>query len=132
MRRIRSSRETALLIPFAFDDPFWYRSVVNQRGPLASLCSALPPFRAGDPSGNAIQRPHATYWKQAIRGNHRMTRLREVPNFRELRRRDLLPLRDKLVFLDLQLLDFRVQRRSANSELRCRTYWASDFPVALS
>src|SRR5882672_2149545 len=61
-----------------------------------------------------------------------MTRLREVPNFRELKRRDLLLLRDKLVFLDLQLLDFRVQRRSGNSEFRCRTLWASDFPLAFS
>ena len=60
-----------------------------------------------------------------------MTRLREVPNFRELKRRDLL-LRDKLVLLDLQLLDFRVQRRSGNSEFRCRTFWASDFPFAFS
>src|SRR5260370_6015916 len=61
-----------------------------------------------------------------------MTRLRELPNFRELKRRDLLLLRDKLVFLDLQLLDFRVQRRSGNSEFRCRTFWASDFPLAFS
>ena len=61
-----------------------------------------------------------------------MTRLREVPNFRELKRRDLLLLRDKFVFLDLQLLDFRVQRRSGNSEFRCRTFWASDFPLAFS
>jgi hypothetical protein len=36
------------------------------------------------------------------------------------------------VFLDLQLLDFRVQRRSGNSEFRCRTFRASDFPVAFS
>jgi len=57
-----------------------------------------------------------------------MTRLREVPNFRELKAGDLLLLRDKLVFLDLQLLDFRVQRRSGNAEFRCRTLWASDFP----
>src|SRR4051794_4372229 len=61
-----------------------------------------------------------------------MTRVRQVPNFRELTRRDLLLLRDKLVFLDLQLLDFRVQRRSGNSEFRCSTFWASDFPLALS
>ena len=46
------------------------------------------------------------------------------------KRRDLQLLRDKLVFLDLQLLDFRVQRRSGNSELRCRTFWAGDFPFA--
>src|SRR3981189_1995750 len=61
-----------------------------------------------------------------------MTRLREVPNFRELKRRDLLLIRNKRVFLDLQLLDFRVQRRSGNSEFRCRTFWASDFPPAFS
>src|SRR6266568_7514517 len=61
-----------------------------------------------------------------------MTRLREVPNFRELKRRDLLLLRDKFVFLDLQLLDFRVQRGSGNSEFRCRTLWASDFSLAFS
>src|SRR3981081_2000390 len=60
-----------------------------------------------------------------------MTRLREMPDFRELKRRDLL-LRDKLVFLDLQLLDFRVQRRSGNSESRCRTFWASAFPLSFS
>src|ERR1700722_10444771 len=60
-----------------------------------------------------------------------MTRLREMPDFRELERRDLL-LGDKLFFLDLQLLDFRVQRRSGNSEFRCRTLWASDFPLAFS
>src|SRR5712672_1450357 len=57
-----------------------------------------------------------------------MTRLRELPNFRELKRRDLLLLRAKLVFLDPQLLDFRVQRRSGNSEFRCRTFWACNFP----
>src|SRR6202011_3503254 len=61
-----------------------------------------------------------------------MTRLREVTNSRELKRRDLLLLRDKPVFLDPQLLDLRVQRRSGNSEFRCRTFWASDFPVAFS
>src|SRR5258707_2647092 len=57
-----------------------------------------------------------------------MTRLREVPNFRELKRRDLQLLRDKLVFLDPQLLDFRVQRRAGNSEFRCRTFRARNFP----
>src|ERR1700730_5201688 len=61
-----------------------------------------------------------------------MTRLRQVPNFRELRRRDLLLLRDKLVFFDFQLFDFRVKRRSGNSEFRCRTFWASDLPLAFS
>src|ERR1700730_12025394 len=34
------------------------------------------------------------------------------------------------MFLDPQLLDFRVQGRSGNSEFRCRTSWASDFPLA--
>src|SRR6266478_9107845 len=61
-----------------------------------------------------------------------MTSLREVPNFRESKRTDLLLLRDKLVFLDFQLFDFRVQRGSGNSEFRCRTFWASDFPPAFS
>ena len=40
-----------------------------------------------------------------------MTRLREVPNFWELKRRDVLLLRDKLVLLALHLLAFRVQGR---------------------
>jgi hypothetical protein len=57
-----------------------------------------------------------------------MTRLREMPIFRELKRRDLLLLRHKLVFLDFQLLNFRVQRRSGNSEFCCRTFWARNFP----
>jgi hypothetical protein len=35
-----------------------------------------------------------------------MTRLREVPNFRELKGRSVRPFRDELVFLDPQLLDF--------------------------
>jgi hypothetical protein len=39
-----------------------------------------------------------------------------------------LPLRDKLVLLDVQLLNFRVQRRSGNSEFCCRTFWARNFP----
>ena len=39
-----------------------------------------------------------------------------------------LLLRDKLVLLDVQLLDFRVQRRAGNSEFRCRTFWACNFP----
>src|SRR5882757_1579743 len=61
-----------------------------------------------------------------------MTRLREVPNFRELKRRESVLVRDKFVFLDLQLLDFRVQRRSGNSEFCCRTFWARNFPLAFS
>ncbi len=43
-----------------------------------------------------------------------------------------LSLRDKLVLLDVQLLNFRVQRRSGNSEFRCRAFWAGDFPFAFS
>ena len=43
-----------------------------------------------------------------------------------------LPLHHKLVLLDAQLLNFRVQRRSGNSEFRCRTFWASDFSLAFS
>src|ERR1700752_2437579 len=57
-----------------------------------------------------------------------MTKLRQVPDFREPKKRDLLLLRDKPVFIDPQLLDFRVQRRAGNSEFRCRTFWAGDFP----
>jgi hypothetical protein len=41
--------------------------------------------------------------------------------FPGIERRNLL-LRDKPVFLDPKLLDFRVQRRSGNSEFRCRTF----------
>ena len=48
--------------------------------------------------------------------------------FSGIKKRDLLLLRDKPVFLDPQLLDFRVQRRSGNSEFRCRTFWAGNFP----
>jgi hypothetical protein len=36
------------------------------------------------------------------------------------------------VFLDLQLFDFRAQRRSGNSESRCRTFWAGDSSLAIS
>ena len=43
-----------------------------------------------------------------------------------------LSLRDKLVLLDVQLPNFRVQRRSGNSEFRCCTFWAGDFPFAFS
>jgi len=45
-----------------------------------------------------------------------MTKLRQVPDFRDYKKRDLLLLRDEPVFLDPQLLDFRVQRRAGNSE----------------
>src|ERR1700740_1140178 len=52
--------------------------------------------------------------------------------FPGIERRDLLLFRDKKpVFLDPQLLDFRVQRRAGNSEFRCRTFWAGDFPFTL-
>ena len=47
-------------------------------------------------------------------------------------KKEWLPLRDKLVLLDVQLLNFRVQGRSGNSEFRRRTFWASDFPFAFS
>lgn len=57
-----------------------------------------------------------------------MTRLREVPNYRELKERPYYHSEMKVVFLDLQLLDFRVQRRSGNSEFRCRTFWAGNSP----
>jgi hypothetical protein len=52
--------------------------------------------------------------------------------FSGIKKRDLLLLGDKPVFLDPQLLDFRVQRRAGNSEFRCRTFWAGDFPFAIS
>jgi hypothetical protein len=52
--------------------------------------------------------------------------------FSGIKKRDLLLLRDKPVFLDAQLLNFRVQRRSGNSEFHCRTFWAGDFPFAFS
>jgi hypothetical protein len=42
--------------------------------------------------------------------------------FSGINQSDLLLLRDKPVFLDPQLLDFRVQRRAGNSEFRCRTF----------
>ena len=48
--------------------------------------------------------------------------------FSGIKKRDLLLLRDKPVFLDPQLLNFRVQRRAGNSEFRCRTFWACNFP----
>ena len=43
-----------------------------------------------------------------------------------------LSLRDKLVFLDVQLLNFRVQCGSGNTEFRCRTFGASNFSFAFS
>jgi hypothetical protein len=52
--------------------------------------------------------------------------------FPGVERRALLLLRDKPVFLDPQLLNFRVQSRSGNSELRCRTFRAGDSPFAFS
>jgi hypothetical protein len=60
-----------------------------------------------------------------------MTRLREMTKFRESKRTGLPLLRDKLVFLDLQLFDFGVQRGSGNSEFRCCALWASDFSLAI-
>jgi len=44
-----------------------------------------------------------------------------IAEFPGTKKRDLLLLRDKPVFLDPQLLDFRVQRGAGNSEFRCRT-----------
>ena len=44
-----------------------------------------------------------------------------IAEFPGIKKRDLLLLRDKPVFLDPQLLDFRVQRGAGNSEFRCRT-----------
>jgi hypothetical protein len=52
--------------------------------------------------------------------------------FPAIETRALLLLRDELVFLDPQLLNFRFQRRPGNSEFRCRTLWAGDFPFAFS
>src|SRR6202047_2027975 len=43
--------------------------------------------------------------------------------FPGIERRDLLLCRDKPLFVDPQLLNFRVQRRAGNSEFRCRTFW---------
>jgi hypothetical protein len=48
--------------------------------------------------------------------------------FKGVKKEWRLPLCDKLVLLDVQLLNFRVQRRSGNSEFCCRTFWARNFP----
>ena len=48
--------------------------------------------------------------------------------FSGVKKESRLLLRDKLVLLDVQLLNLRVQRRAGNSEFRCRTFWAGDFP----
>ena len=47
--------------------------------------------------------------------------------FSGIKKKDLLLLRDKPVFLDPQLLDFSVQRRAGNSKFRCRTFGARNF-----
>jgi hypothetical protein len=47
-----------------------------------------------------------------------------------VKRESRLLLRDEPALLDVQLLDFRVQPRAGNSEFRCRTFWAGDFPFA--
>ena len=52
----------------------------------------------------------------------------ESAEFSGVKKEWRLPLRDKLVLLDVQLLDFRVQRRSGNSEFCCRTFWACNSP----
>jgi hypothetical protein len=49
--------------------------------------------------------------------------------FSGIKKKELLLLKDKPVFLDPQLLDFPVQRGAGNSEFRCRTFWARNFPV---
>jgi hypothetical protein len=49
--------------------------------------------------------------------------------FSEVTKESRLLLRDKLVLLNIQLLDFRVQRRAGNSEFRCRTFWAGNFAL---
>jgi hypothetical protein len=48
--------------------------------------------------------------------------------FSGIKKKDLLLLRDKPVFPDPQLLDCSVQRRAGNSEFRCRTVLARNFP----
>jgi hypothetical protein len=48
--------------------------------------------------------------------------------FPEVKREGGLALRDKLVLVDVQLLNFRVQRRSGNSQFCCCTFWARNFP----
>jgi len=58
-----------------------------------------------------------------------MSEIRQVPDFRQLKGGTYYNL-DKPVFLDPQLLNFRLQRRAGNSEFRCRTFWACDFPFA--
>jgi hypothetical protein len=57
-----------------------------------------------------------------------MTEFRQVPDSREWKRGGSLLLRHVPVFLDPQLLNFRVQRRAGNSEFRCRAFWAGNFP----
>jgi hypothetical protein len=42
--------------------------------------------------------------------------------FPGVKKESRLLLGDELVLLDVQLLNFRVQRRSGNSEFRCRTF----------
>jgi hypothetical protein len=54
----------------------------------------------------------------------------ESAEFLGVKKESRLLLRNKLVLLDVQLLDFRVQRRAGNSEFRCRTFWARNFPFA--
>jgi hypothetical protein len=48
--------------------------------------------------------------------------------FPGVKKESRLLLRDKLALLNVQLLDFRVQRRAGNSEFRCRTFWARNSP----
>jgi hypothetical protein len=51
-----------------------------------------------------------------------------IAGFPGIEKRDLRLLRHEPVFLDPQLLNFRVQRRSGNSEFCGCTFWAGDFP----
>ena len=51
-----------------------------------------------------------------------------MPDFRELKGGTYYCLEINL-FVDPQLPNFGVQRRSGNSELRCRAFWAGDFPL---
>jgi hypothetical protein len=105
-------------------------SILKVIGCRQMLCLAAIPATdvRGEQSRGHLQ-PIGNRWIEASIG---MTRFRQVPNVRELKKQALLLIRYKLVFLDLQLLDFRVQSRSGNSEFRCRTFWAGDFPFAFS
>jgi len=61
-----------------------------------------------------------------------MAEIRQVSDFRELKGGTYYSLEIKPVFLDPSCLIFVSQRRAGNSEFRCRTFWAGDFPFAFS